>query len=164
MVSESGEASLSSSSSQEARRGRVTHLSPCTEYSCSVAYPDKEGSWSITSPSVSDYTWVKGVTISQPTRVQYYMVARDLHITWGGPEFSGKCVTEYIINYSDTDIRLPADGPYSHVISETEASSLYNISLTATSSGWGDEVVGETLTFSVDTGDYDLLVGVRSVQ
>ena len=157
-----GGAVVSSGPADEARKGRVTHLAPCTEYSCSVAYPDKDGAWSIVS-SVTDYTWVKGVTISRPTRVRYYMAARDLHVTWGGPELGGKCVTEYVITYSGTSVSVSADSPYSHVISDILPSTFYNISLTASSSGWGDDVTGDTINFTVDTGDFDLLGG-RSLE
>ena len=148
--------------SVSARKGRVTHLSPCTNYTCTVAYPDQEGGWSLTSESVTQSTWVRGVTISRPTKLQHFIVGRDLHLAWGGPEEGGGCVTEYSLTYTNLNttqqfnITVPADSPYLHVLSEVESGVQYNIRLAGESKGWGDEVTGDTAQENVDTGDFDL--------
>ena len=148
--------------SVSARKGRVTHLSPCTNYTCTVAYPDQDNAWSITSDPVSQSTWVRGVTISRPTKLQLYTVARDLHLAWAGPEEGGGCVTEYSLTYTNLNTSqqynhsVPASSPYLHVLSDVEPGAQYNIRLAARSKGWGDDVMGEIAEETVDTGDFDL--------
>ena len=148
--------------SVSARKGRVTHLSPCTNYTCRVSYPDQQSSWSITSEPVTASTWVRGVSISRPTKLQTYMVGRDLHLAWGGPEQGGVCVTEYSLSYTNLNTSqqfnhsVPADSPYLHLHQVVQPGAQYNIRLAARSRGWGDDVTGDTAQENVDTGDYDL--------
>ena len=144
------------------RKGRVTHLSPCTNYTCTVAYPDQDNAWSIRSDPVNQSTWVRGVTISRPTKLQLYTVGRDLHLAWAGPEEGGGCVTEYSLTYTNLNSShqlnhtVPAHSPYLHVLPDIEPGVQYNILLAPRSKGWGDDVTGETAEENVDTGDLDL--------
>ena len=147
---------LAGQPSVSGRKGRVSHLAPCTNYSCSVAYPDQAGSWSLTSPPVTQSTWVRGVTISRPTKLQHYLVGRDLHLAWAGPEEGGGCVTEYSLSYTNLNtsqqfnLSLPASSPHLHVLRDVESGAQYNIRLAARSTGWGDEVTGETAEENLD--------------
>ena len=148
--------------SVSARKGRVTHLSPCTNYSCTVSYPDQENSWSITSDPVTMSTWVRGVKISQPTNLQHYVVGRDLQLAWAGPKQGGSCVSEYSLSFTNLNntrqdnVTVQADSPYLHLLRDVQPGAQYNIRVAARSRGWGDDVTGDTAEENVDTGDYDL--------
>ena len=144
--------------SVSARKGRVTHLSPCTNYTCTVAYPHQNSSWSLTSDPVTEFTWVRGVRISQPTNLQHYLVGSVLHLAWAGPEEGGGCVTEYSLSYTDlnssqqTNYTIPVSSPHLHKF-DVQSGAQLNIRLAARSSGWGEDVTGETAEENVDIGE-----------
>ena len=135
----------------------VSSLDACRNYTCWVAYPNTKKDWVIRSESVMQYTWVKGVVISEPTNVTSMLGTRFMQVSWGAPMLSSQCVDNYIMSWVDEEeveevnsISVPAE-TYSHTIEPLHPCRKYNVDIKAFSSSWGQDKYGETYSSSWTT-------------
>ena len=134
----------------------VSNLAACTVYTCWVEYPDTNGGW-IQSDVVEHWTWVKGVTISQPSSVTNMVGTHFMQVSWGAPSQSSRCVDEYILTWSDDtvsedspSVSVPAD-TYSYTIDTLSPCVEYQVDIKAFSTKWGQEKTVASATFSQRT-------------
>ena len=141
----------------DVRKGRVNHLNPCTSYKCHAAYFDNEaeGKW-IDSDTCFVTTWARGVDLSAPTRVSYNYNSDNANIlvTWGGPVSGHRCVTGYQVMVhgpgGDTDEAIAGD-VFHYNLDNVQPGSEYNITLFTLSSGYQDDVTGDSQSIIIKT-------------
>ena len=128
----------------------VVGLRECRVYDCRIQL--LSGDRVTYSDIISACTWVRGVTISSPTRLSTWPGVTDITLLWSPPVQGDSCVDQYSVQCGPYHTIIPGNST-EYRVDNLEPCTPYTLAITPLSLHWGTphngttaQIAGETLS------------------